>query len=41
MLRQLEAEGVIRRIREGAGRTPAVYAFPALLSVVEAKPVFG
>ena len=40
MLRQLEAEGVITRIREGAGRTPAIYALPQLINVVEGKTVF-
>jgi len=41
MLRQLEAEGVITRIREGAGRTPAIYALPQLINVVEGKTVFN
>ncbi len=40
MLRQLEAEGVITRIREGGGRTPATYALPELINIAEGRPVF-
>lgn len=40
MLRQLEAEGVINRIREGGGRTPAIYALPELINIAEGRPVF-
>lgn len=40
MLRQLEANGVITKIRDGSGRTPAIYAFPQLINIAEGKPVF-
>lgn len=40
MLRQLEAAGIITRIREGAGRTPAVYAMPDLVNLAEGRPIF-
>uniref|UniRef100_UPI0035CC6805 Fic family protein n=1 Tax=uncultured Sphingomonas sp. TaxID=158754 RepID=UPI0035CC6805 len=40
MLRQLEAAGRIRRIREGGGRTASIYAFPALINIAEGRPVF-
>lgn len=40
MLRQLEADGLITRIREGSGRTPAIYAMPRLINIAEGKPVF-
>jgi Fic family protein len=41
MLRQLEGEGLVRRLREGAGRTPAIYAMPQLINITEGRPVFG
>ncbi|MFZ2996074.1 Fic family protein [Sphingobium sp.] len=40
MLRQLEANGLITKIRDGSGRTPAIYAFPQLINIAEGKPVF-
>ncbi|AXK43380.1 Fic family protein [Erythrobacter aureus] len=40
MLRQLEADNVITRIREGGGRTPAVYAFPELVNIAEGRDIF-
>lgn len=40
MLRQLEGAQVIRRIREGSGRTPAIYALPQLINIAEGRPVF-
>jgi Fic family protein len=40
MLRQLEAGGIIKKIREGAGRTPAVYALPGLINLTEGRPIF-
>lgn len=40
MLRQLEAEGVITRLREGGGRTPSIYALPTLINIAEGKTVF-
>jgi Fic family protein len=40
MLRQLEMEGVITRIREGSGRTPAIYALPSLINVTEGRTIF-
>ena len=39
MLRQLEAEGLITRIREGTGRTPSVYAMPRLINITEGRAV--
>lgn len=40
MLRQLEATGLIRRVREGSGRTPAIYALPQLINIAEGRTVF-
>lgn len=40
MLRQLEMGDIIRKVREGSGRTPAVYAFPQLMNLAEGKRVF-
>ena len=40
ILRQLEANGLIRRLREGSGRSPAVYALPQLINIAEGRPVF-
>lgn len=39
MLRQLEAEQLISRLREGAGRVPSVYAMPRLINIAEGRPV--
>jgi Fic family protein len=39
MLRQLEAAGLIRRVREGTGRTPAVYTLPNLINITEGRAV--
>ena len=39
MLRQLEAAGLIRRVREGNGPTPAIYALPALMNITEGRRV--
>ncbi len=36
----LRDEGVLRAIQEGAGRRPAIYAFPALLNIAEGREVF-
>jgi Fic family protein len=41
MLRQLELEGVITRVREGGGRTPSIYALPALINIAEGRTVFA
>lgn len=41
MLRQLEATGVITRMREGSGRTSAIYAFTPLINIAEGRTVFG
>ena len=41
MLRQLEGGGVITRIRQGGGRTPATYALPALINIAEGKTIFA
>ncbi|HEY9237174.1 MAG TPA: Fic/DOC family N-terminal domain-containing protein [Phenylobacterium sp.] len=40
MLRQLEGAGLIRRVREGSGQTPSVYALPGLINIAEGRPVF-
>jgi Fic family protein len=40
VLRQLEAANLIRRIREGAGPVPAVYALPELINIAEGRTVF-
>lgn len=40
MLRQLENEGLIAKVREGSGRTPAVYAFSRLINIAEGRTVF-
>ncbi len=40
MLRLLESNGIITKIRGGSGRTPAIYAFPRLLNIAEGKGVF-
>ena len=39
MLRQLEGDGLITRIREGTGRTPSVYAMPRLINITEGRAV--
>ncbi len=41
MLRQLSDSGVITRIRDGAGRTPALYAVPTLINIVEGRTIFS
>jgi len=40
MLRQLEAEGLIQRLREGAGPSPSIYALPQLINITEGRAVF-
>lgn len=40
MLRDLEAQGLIRRVREGSGRTPAIYALSDLINIAEGRPIF-
>ena len=40
MLRQLEGERIITKIREGSGRNPAIYALPRLINIAEGKTVF-
>lgn len=40
MLRQLEGDGIITKLRTGGGRTPAIYALPRLINIAEGKPVF-
>ncbi|MEI9927402.1 MAG: hypothetical protein WDN44_06450 [Sphingomonas sp.] len=39
MLRQLEGEGLITRIREGSGRMAAIYALPRLINIAEGRTV--
>jgi Fic family protein len=41
MLKQLEAENVIKRIKDGSGRTPAVYALPELINLAEGRQIFN
>lgn len=36
----LRENGILRTIREGAGRRAAIYAFPSLLNIAEGRPVF-
>ncbi len=40
LLGQLCNEGLIRRIRPGSGRSPAVYALPELINITEGRAVF-
>ncbi len=40
VLRQLETAGLILRLREGAGRSPSVYAMPRLIDITEGKATF-
>lgn len=40
MLRQLEGAGLIKRMREGNGPNPAIYALPALMNITEGRRVF-
>lgn len=40
ILRNLAQNDMIRVLREGAGRSPAIYAFPALINIAEGKEVF-
>jgi len=40
MLRQLESNGIVKRIRDGSGRTPAIYALHSLINVTEGKRIF-
>jgi Fic family protein len=40
MLRQLEQAGLIVRLREGGGRTPAIYGFPELINIADGRQVF-
>ncbi len=35
----LREDGVLRTIRDGAGRRAAIFAFPALLNIAEGRPV--
>ena len=39
ILRSLVEDGVLQIIREGSGRTPAIYVFPALINIAEGKVV--
>ena len=39
MLRQLEAAGLIKRIRAGSGPSPAIYALPELINIAEGRAV--
>jgi hypothetical protein len=38
ILRQLEQAAVVKTIRPGAGRRPAIYLFPRLLDIAEDRP---
>jgi len=39
LLRQLQDAGLLRQLREGAGRRPAILAFPELLNIAEGRKV--
>ena len=39
MLRHLEGAGLIRKVRAGSGRVPAIYTLPNLLNITEGRPV--
>lgn len=39
LVRQLQEAGVLKTLREGAGRRPAIIAFPALLNLAEGRQV--
>lgn len=39
ILRNLMRENIILLLREGSGRSPAIYAFPALINITEGKKV--
>ncbi|AWV23942.1 Fic family protein [Roseomonas mucosa] len=39
MLRKLEAAGAIKKLREGSGQKPAVYAMPELINITEGRAV--
>jgi Fic family protein len=39
VLRQLQETGLITQLKEGAGRRPAILAFPELLNISEGKAV--
>jgi Fic family protein len=41
MLRQLDAAGVIRKLREGSGPTPTIYGLPQLINIAEGRSVFA
>lgn len=40
ILRQLESEGILEIWKEGLGRSPAIFAFPKILSIAEGKDLF-
>ena len=40
MLRAMEGEGILHRLRDGAGRTPAIYALRELINITEGRSVF-
>ena len=37
LIRQLEADGILKVMRQASGRRPAIYVFPKLLELVEGK----
>jgi Fic family protein len=39
MLRSLEGAGIISRLRDGSGRTPAIYVLRQLLDITEGRPI--
>ena len=39
IITQLHNEGLIRRVRKGAGRTPSVFALPELINITEGREV--
>jgi Fic family protein len=40
IIQLMRDEGILRTVREGAGRRAAIYAFPALLNIAEGREVF-
>lgn len=41
IITQLHNEGLIRRVRKGAGRTPSVFALPELINITEGREVMA
>lgn len=41
MMRQLKEANILLTLREGAGRRPAIHAFPELINITEGREVFA